>query len=107
MKNNLIAGNLIHHFGRSHTDFGGVYTLSRSPNTTVSSNFIYDAGWQALYPGMSVTNSLYYVLMLGTDEASRNITWFNNLGFTSGKYYEPNDWIPEQLTGCKCTVGKQ
>ncbi|RGP81162.1 xylanase a [Fusarium longipes] len=85
MKNNLIEGNLIHHFGQSHTDFGGVYTLSRSPNTTVSSNYIYDAGWQALYP----------------DEASRNITWFNNLGFTSGKYYAPNDWIPEQLTGYK------
>ncbi|KAF5572340.1 xylanase A, partial [Fusarium pseudocircinatum] len=46
MKNNLIEGNLIHHF----------------------------------------------------DEASRNITWYNNLGFTSGKYYAPNDWIPEQLT---------
>jgi hypothetical protein len=51
MRDNLIEGNLIHHFGQSHTDFGGVYTLSRSPNTTVSSNFIYDAGWQALYPG--------------------------------------------------------
>ncbi|CAG7561055.1 unnamed protein product [Fusarium equiseti] len=88
MKNNLIAGNLIHHFGRSHTDFGGVYTLSRSPNTAVSSNFIYDAGWQALYP----------------DEPSRNITWFNNLGFTSGKYYAPNDWIPEQLTGWNTVI---
>lgn len=51
MKNNLIEGNLIHHFGQSHTEFGGVYTLSRSPNTMVSSNLIYDAGWQALYPG--------------------------------------------------------
>ncbi|KAF5963254.1 hypothetical protein FBULB1_13516 [Fusarium bulbicola] len=50
MKNNLIEGNLIHHFGQSHTDFGGIYTLSRSPNTTVSSNFIYDAGWQAMHP---------------------------------------------------------
>ncbi|KAJ4137157.1 hypothetical protein NW768_002738 [Fusarium equiseti] len=88
MKNNLIEGNLIHHFGQSHTDFGGVYTLSRSPNTTVSSNFIYDAGRQALYP----------------DEASRNITWFNNLGFTSGKYYAPNDWIPEQLTGWNTVI---
>ncbi|KAJ4016159.1 hypothetical protein NW766_004349 [Fusarium irregulare] len=88
MKNNLIEENLIHNFGRSHTDFGGVYTLSRSPNTTVSSNFIYDAGWQALYP----------------DEASRNITWFNNLGFTSGKYYAPNDWIPEQLTGWNTVI---
>ncbi|KAH7002921.1 pectin lyase fold/virulence factor [Fusarium venenatum] len=88
MKNNLVEGNLIHHFGQSHTDFGGVYTLSQSPNTTVSSNFIYDAGWQALYP----------------DEASRNITWFNNLGFTSGKYYAPNDWIPEQLTGWNTVI---
>ncbi|KIL84666.1 hypothetical protein FAVG1_12193 [Fusarium avenaceum] len=88
MKNNLIEGNLIHHFGQSHTDFGGVYTLSRSPETKVSSNFIYDAGWQALYP----------------DEASRNITWFNNLGFTSGKYYAPNDWIPEQQTGWNTVI---
>jgi hypothetical protein len=54
MKNNLIEGNLIHHFGQSHTDFGGIYTLSRSPETTVSSNFIYDAGWQALYPGIKL-----------------------------------------------------
>ncbi|RBQ77888.1 hypothetical protein FVER14953_13062 [Fusarium verticillioides] len=52
MKNNLIEGNLIHHF----------------------------------------------------DEASRNITWYNNLGFTSGKYYAPNDWIPEQLTGWNTVV---
>ncbi|KAF9780341.1 hypothetical protein IL306_000626 [Fusarium sp. DS 682] len=88
MKNNLIEGNLIHHFGQSHTDFGGVYTLSRSPDTVVSSNLIYDAGWQALYP----------------DEASRNITWFNNLGFTSGRYYAPNDWIPEQLTGWNTVI---
>ncbi|KAF5695155.1 hypothetical protein FDENT_598 [Fusarium denticulatum] len=87
-KNNLIEGNLIHHFGQSHTDFGGVYTLSRSPNTTVSFNFIYDAGWQALYP----------------DEAPRNITSYNNLGFTSGKYYAPNDWIPEQLTGWSTVI---
>ncbi|KAG4292457.1 hypothetical protein FPRO06_13710 [Fusarium proliferatum] len=40
------------------------------------------------------------------NEASRNITWFNNLGFTSGKYYAPNDWIPEQLTGLIDNWGK-
>ncbi|WZH47151.1 LOW QUALITY PROTEIN: pectin lyase fold/virulence factor [Fusarium acuminatum] len=46
----------------------------------------------------------YFTQVMGNsitvgDEASRNITWFNNLGFTSGKYYSPNDWIPEQQTG--------
>ncbi|SPJ78647.1 uncharacterized protein FTOL_07037 [Fusarium torulosum] len=38
------------------------------------------------------------------DEASRNITWFNNLGFTFGKYYAPNDWIPEQHTGWNTVI---
>ncbi|KAF5558121.1 xylanase A [Fusarium mexicanum] len=38
------------------------------------------------------------------DEASRNITWYNNLGFTSGKYDAPNDRIPEQLTGWNTVI---
>ncbi|RKL27473.1 hypothetical protein BFJ72_g13060 [Fusarium proliferatum] len=51
-----------------------------------------------------VYNQPYSGICHGYDEASRNITWFNNLGFTSGKYYAPNDWIPEQLTGWNTVI---
>ncbi|KAG5753800.1 hypothetical protein H9Q69_002840 [Fusarium xylarioides] len=37
-------------------------------------------------------------------EASRNITWYSNLGFTARKYYAPNGWIPEHLTGWNTVI---
>ncbi|KAF5603933.1 pectin lyase [Fusarium subglutinans] len=41
MKQGLIAQNLIHDFGRMHTDLAGIYTLSASPDTYITGNCIF------------------------------------------------------------------
>lgn len=40
MKNGLIANNLVHSYGLTHQDNGAIYTLAKSPNTTLSRNWI-------------------------------------------------------------------
>ncbi|KAK7398745.1 hypothetical protein QQX98_011889 [Neonectria punicea] len=40
MKDGYIAKNLIRGYGRTHNDLGGIYTLSKSPNTTLTENWI-------------------------------------------------------------------
>ncbi|KIM99403.1 hypothetical protein OIDMADRAFT_127477 [Oidiodendron maius Zn] len=37
----LISNNLIHDYGLRHTDLGGIYTLSKSPNTFITENYAY------------------------------------------------------------------
>lgn len=49
LHNNRIDGNLVHSYGFSHTDLGGVYTLSTSPSTYVTDNYVYDSGYWGLY----------------------------------------------------------
>ncbi|KAG5767739.1 hypothetical protein H9Q72_004503 [Fusarium xylarioides] len=41
MKQGLIERNLIHDFGRMHTDLAGIYTLSASPDTYIIGNCIF------------------------------------------------------------------
>lgn len=41
MRNNLIHGNLIHHFAKNMYDVGGIYMLSAQPNTEISENCIH------------------------------------------------------------------
>ena len=41
LMNGLISNNLIHDYGEQHTDLGGIYTLSKSPNTLITENYIY------------------------------------------------------------------
>lgn len=81
--NNLIKGNLIHGYGRSHTDLGAMYTLSRSLGTLLTENYAYDSTGFGIYP----------------DEASRNTTYTRNVCFSEGSWYAANDWYPEQHTG--------
>lgn len=88
MKDNIIDGNLIHGYGRSHTDLGGIYTLSRAPGTLVSNNYVYDAGWFGIYP----------------DEGSGNITFSNNECFSNGGWYSPNDWSEDLNTGYNTVI---
>lgn len=83
MKNNTIDGNLIHNYGFSHTDLGSMYTLSRAPGTLFTNNYAYDSGWFGIYP----------------DEGSSNLTYVNNVCFSNGNWYAPNDWDPLGGTG--------
>ncbi|KAJ5808249.1 hypothetical protein N7474_009518 [Penicillium riverlandense] len=85
-ENNLIKGNLINDYGWSHTDLGGLYTLSKSPSTQLVENCVYDSQWYGLY----------------TDEGSNSLiiqdnTFLSlgNLGSTWG-WYNPNQGIPIQ-----------
>jgi len=43
MTGGIISGNLINNFGITHSDLGGIYTLSASPNTTISENWVFDS----------------------------------------------------------------
>ncbi|KAJ4383110.1 hypothetical protein N0V85_008505 [Neurospora sp. IMI 360204] len=83
MKNNTIDGNLIHNYGRTHTDLGAMYTLSRAPGTLFTNNYAYDSSWFGIYP----------------DEGSSNLTYINNVCFSNGNWYAPNDWDPLGNTG--------
>lgn len=67
-QNNLIDGNLIHHYGLSHTDLGALYTLSRSPSTIVSNNYVFDSTGYGVY----------------TDEGSNSYTISDNILLSSG-----------------------
>ena len=41
LKSGLISGNLIHDYGRAHSDLGAIYTLSACPDTFTERNYIY------------------------------------------------------------------
>ncbi|KAG4431325.1 hypothetical protein IFR05_013193 [Cadophora sp. M221] len=72
--NNKISGNLIHSYGLSHTDLAGIYTLSKSPGTQISRNFVYDSTWFSLY----------------TDEGSNSLIVTDNVLFSSSTWFHPN-----------------
>ncbi|KAF2740085.1 pectin lyase-like protein [Polyplosphaeria fusca] len=73
-QNNIISRNLIHDYGRSHTDLGAIYTLGKSPDTIISENYATDADWFGMY----------------TDEASNSYIIVENTFLTRGNYYAPN-----------------
>lgn len=82
-QNNLIQGNLIHDFGLTHTDLGGIYTLSKSPGTIIRNNFNYASRFFGLY----------------TDEGSNSLTIQDNMFFPEvSQWYNPNQ-SPDQTTG--------
>ncbi|KAM0326712.1 hypothetical protein ACHAQA_006585 [Verticillium albo-atrum] len=56
MRDGYIAKNLIRSFGLIHNDLGGIYTLSKSPNTSLTENWI-----QYHLPGMGGMSSLLHV----------------------------------------------
>ncbi|KAK6841189.1 hypothetical protein PG987_002049 [Apiospora arundinis] len=74
LKNNVIDGNLVHGYGQSHTDLGGVYTLSTSPSTYVTNNYVYDSGYWGLY----------------NDEGSNSYVQLNNIFFGNQGWYVAN-----------------
>ncbi|KAI1818674.1 pectin lyase-like protein [Poronia punctata] len=73
-KDNRIDGNLVHDYGLSHTDLGGIYTLSASPGTVILNNYVYDSAYFGLY----------------TDEGSSEMTASNNILMSSGPWLAQN-----------------
>lgn len=76
--NNLIDGNLIHAYGLSHTDLGATYTLSKSPDTHISHNYVLTSSWYGMY----------------TDEGSNSYIITNNDYLSNGNWYAPNQGCP-------------
>lgn len=82
MKNNLISGNKIHHYGKRMYDVAGIYTLSAQPGTQIVGNYIdhiYDA------PYAHLPDHWFYIY---TDEGSSAITIKNN--WTAAEKYLQN-----------------
>lgn len=73
-QNNVIDGNLIHSFGLSHNDLGGVYSLSKSPSSYITNNYAYDSSSSGMY----------------TDEGSNSFIITNNDFTTDGRWYYAN-----------------
>ncbi|KAI8622924.1 pectin lyase-like protein [Xylariaceae sp. FL1651] len=73
-KNNQIDGNLVHNYGLSHTDLGGIYTLSASPGTVILNNYVYDSSYYGLY----------------TDEGSSQMLATNNVLMSNGPWLAQN-----------------
>lgn len=72
MKNNLVKGNLIHHYARHMYDTAGIYTLSCQPHTFVEENVVRDI----YHPGYAHDPNHWFYLY--TDEGSSYITVRNN-----------------------------
>lgn len=82
MKNNIISGNKIHHYGKKMYDVAGIYTLSAQPNSQIINNAIFDI-YDAKYAHLP--DHWFYIY---TDEGSSGITIKNN--FTPSQKYLQN-----------------
>ncbi len=72
MKNNMIAANKIHHYGKHNYDCSGIYTLSAQPWSFIVENYI-DSIYNAPYAHLP--SHWFY---LYTDEGSSGITVKDN-----------------------------
>ena len=72
MKNNKIAGNKIHHYGKHNYDCSGIYTLSSQPNSFITGNYI-DSIYKAPYAHLP--SHWFYMY---TDEGSSYFTVKDN-----------------------------
>jgi hypothetical protein len=88
-QNNVLRGNLIHQFGLSHTDLGGIYTLSKSPSTIITQNYVYDSSGYCLY----------------NDEGSNSLSETGNDCFTSGVFNAVNNGSGNRNTGNNTVSG--
>ncbi len=82
MKNNLVKGNLIHHYARHMYDTAGIYTLSCQPHTFIEENVVRDI----YHPGYAHDPNHWFYLY--TDEGSSYITVRNN--WTSAEKFLKN-----------------
>ncbi|MBR1464531.1 MAG: right-handed parallel beta-helix repeat-containing protein [Prevotella sp.] len=72
MRDNLVKGNLIHHYARHMYDTAGIYTLSCQPHTFIEENVVRDI----YHPGYAHDPNHWFYLY--TDEGSSYITVRNN-----------------------------
>ena len=72
MKNNLVSGNKIHHYGKHMYDVAGVYTLSAQPGSNITFNYV-DSIYKAPY-----AHDPDHWFYLYTDEGSSFINVNNN-----------------------------
>ena len=89
MHSGRITGNLINNFGLTHSDLGGIYTLSASPNTTISENWVFaspngaaiynDEGSRFYFANNSVFNTTAFWLTRNerTNYTTGNMTYAN------------------------------
>lgn len=77
MANNLVKGNLIHHYAKHMFDTAGIYTLGAQPGTVIEENVVRDI----YHPGYVHDPEHWFYLY--TDEGSSGITLRNN-------------WTPEE-----------
>ncbi len=72
MKNNIVSGNKIHHYGKHLYDVSGIYTLSAQPNSLITKNYI-DSIYHATYAHLP--DHWFYIY---TDEGSSFFTVKDN-----------------------------
>ena len=72
MRNNTIAANKIHHYGKYLYDVAGIYTLSAQPGSVIAGNYI-DSIYKAPYP-----HDPEHWFYLYTDEGSSYFTVKDN-----------------------------
>lgn len=72
MRNNRVAGNKIHHYGKRMYDVAAIYTLSAQPGSVISENYI-DSIYKAPYAHIPV-----HWFYLYTDEGTAYYTVSNN-----------------------------
>ncbi|MEP6747399.1 MAG: L-rhamnose mutarotase [Bacteroidota bacterium] len=91
MKNNEIAFNKIHHYGKHNYDCAGIYTLSAQPGSVISNNYI-DSIYKAPYAHLP--NHWFY---LYTDEGSSYFTikdnWCPSEKFLQNANGPGNTWV--------------
>ncbi|KAK3943404.1 hypothetical protein QBC46DRAFT_40050 [Diplogelasinospora grovesii] len=87
-----VDANIVHRFGLSHTDLGGIYTLSKSPGSRITSNYVYDSQYYGLYDDEG-SNS--YVLTNNILETKGPWSAINGQnGGTTGNLTITGNWAP-------------
>ena len=92
--NGRILNNLVNGFGLKHTDLGGIYTLSASPNTNLTGNVVF--GGANTKSGTAYHHdegSRFYV----DSDSIVNVTG-NTYGTTNDGWWQPNE-TTNQTTG--------
>ncbi len=91
MKNNVISGNKIHHYGKHMYDVAGIYTLSAQPNSFIIKNYV-DSIYEAPYAHLP--DHWFY---LYTDEGSSYFTvkdnWTPSSKFLQNANGPGNKWV--------------
>ena len=89
----VVEGNLIHRFGFSHTDLGGIYTLSKSPSSRITGNYVYDSQYFGLYNDEG-SNSFVITNNIFQTRGAWNVVNTNGGIGTAGNLTNTGNWAP-------------